>query len=70
MERLKAEHAEPIEAGELTIVPGDLMEVDFVRSEVRLRGGSHDFPPLGSVPQSLVVAGGIEKVVRTVLSDQ
>lgn len=70
VERLKAEEAEAIESGQLTIVPGDLMEVDFVRSEVRLRGAGYDFPPLGSVPQSLIVAGGIENVVSSVISNQ
>jgi len=67
VERLQSAEAEAIERGELTIVPGDLIEVDFSNSEVRLRGESYDFAALGSVPQSLVVAGGIENVVKSKL---
>jgi homoaconitate hydratase len=61
---LKAQHAEAVAAGELTIVPGDLIEIDFAGGTVSLRGGVYRFPPLGSVPQSLVVAGGIENLVK------
>jgi homoaconitate hydratase len=51
-------------ASELTIIPGDELEIDFARSVVTWRGQSHRFPALGSVPQSLVVAGGTENLVR------
>ncbi|MCG6957205.1 MAG: homoaconitase [Gemmatimonadetes bacterium] len=57
-----------VERGELTIIPGDDISVDFVRSTATYRGRSFGFPPLGSVPQSLVVAGGIENLVRGRLS--
>jgi hypothetical protein len=53
-----------VAAGELTIVPGDLIEIDFAAGTISLRGGVYRFPPLGSVPQSLVVAGGIENLVK------
>jgi hypothetical protein len=31
---------------------------------VKWRGASYRFPPLGTVPQALVVAGGVEEQVR------
>ena len=53
-----------IEAGGKTIIPGDEIEVDFASGIVTFRGSTFRFPPLGSVPQSLVVAGGVENQVR------
>jgi homoaconitate hydratase len=50
-------------AEEKTLIPGDLVEVDFTSGTIRYRGEEFHFPPLGSVPQSLVVAGGIEPLV-------
>jgi len=49
---------------ELTIIPGEEVEVDFARGVVAFAGKEYRFPPLGSVPQSLVVAGGIENLIR------
>jgi homoaconitate hydratase len=68
VERLRGSEAEAISRGELTIVPGDLVEVDFENSTLRVRGASHTFPALGRVPQSLIVAGGIENAVRERIS--
>jgi homoaconitate hydratase len=62
--RLKEHLAEAIAAGESTIIPGDDLEIDFARSMATYRGETFRFPPLGSVPQALVVAGGIENQVR------
>ncbi len=64
VERLMEQEAETIDAGQLTIIPGDLIEIDFAESTVGLRGEVYSFPALGAVPQSLVVAGGIEGVIR------
>jgi homoaconitate hydratase len=47
-----------------TLVPGDDLDIDFTRSLVKWRGASYRFPPLGTVPQALVVAGGVEEQVR------
>ena len=47
---------------EKTLIPGDLVEVDFTSGTVRYRGEEFHFQPLGSVPQSLVIAGGVEKL--------
>ena len=62
--RLKEHLAESIAAGEPTIIPGDELEIDFACSAATYRGETFRFPPLGSVPQALVVAGGIEHQVR------
>lgn len=53
-----------VAAGELTIIPGDDIEVDFAHSSISWRGEQFRFPALGAVPQALVAAGGIEKQVR------
>jgi homoaconitate hydratase len=49
---------------ERTIVPGDTIAVDFAASSITYRGERFAFPALGPVPQSLVIAGGIENLVR------
>jgi homoaconitate hydratase len=66
--RLKQALEEEVVGGELTIIPGDELEVDFASGTVTYRGEVFRFAPLGSVPQSLVVAGGIENQVRERLS--
>ncbi len=48
---------------ERTILPGDEVEIDYRTGVIRYRGETFAFPALGSVPQSLVVAGGIENLV-------
>jgi hypothetical protein len=53
-----------IEGGDLTVIPGDDIEMDFGESSVTYRGKSFRFPALESVPQALVIAGGIESLVR------
>jgi homoaconitate hydratase len=62
--RLKERFRSEVEAGTLTLIPGDVLNVDFSRGTVSLRGETFRFPPLGSVPQGLVVAGGSENLVR------
>ena len=52
---------------ERTIIPGDIIEVDFPSSTIRYAGKEFAFPALGSVPQSLVIAGGIENLVSAKL---
>jgi homoaconitate hydratase len=61
--RLREQFAQEIEAKQKTIVPGDEIEIDFTSSVIRWRGREFTFPALGSVPQSLVISGGIEKLV-------
>jgi homoaconitate hydratase len=62
--RLKEHFAGEVEQGKPTIIPGDEIVIDFARSKVSFRGESFGFAPLGAVPQSLVVAGGVENQVR------
>ncbi len=63
VKRLRADFAALVAAGEKTIIPGDEIAIDFTRGAVTWRGDEFRFPPLGSVPQSLIVAGGVEKLV-------
>jgi len=60
---LREKLADAIATKEKTIIPGDPIEVDFAASTIRYGGEEFTFPALGSVPQSLVVAGGIENLV-------
>jgi homoaconitate hydratase len=62
--RVKEHLAEAVGSGELTIIPGDQIEVDFSTGATTYRGETFYFPALGRVPQSLVVAGGIENLVK------
>jgi hypothetical protein len=56
--------ASDVADGALTVISGDEMEIDFATSTATYAGKSFPFPALGSVPQSLVTAGGIENLVR------
>ena len=55
--------AKEIAAEEKTIIPGDEIDIDFTSSTISWRGEKFTFPALGSVPQSLVIAGGVEILV-------
>jgi homoaconitate hydratase len=48
---------------EKTIIPGDEIEVDFTSGVIHWREEKFAFPALGSVPQSLVIAQGVENLV-------
>jgi homoaconitate hydratase len=48
---------------ERTIIPGDEVQIEFTTGTVTYRGESFHFPPLGTVPQSLVIAQGVENLV-------
>ena len=63
VKRLREQFANEIAAKETTIIPGEKLDIDFTASRVGWRGEQFSFPPLGGVPQSLVVAGGAENVV-------
>jgi len=62
--RLRELFAAAVAAGERTVIPGDEVTIDFTSSTLLYRGEPFVFPALGSVPQSLVVAGGVENLVR------
>jgi homoaconitate hydratase len=70
VERLRAIFSQEIASGIRTIVPGDTVEVDFAGATLSYRGEAFRFAPLGSVPQSLYVAGGAENLVREKLGLQ
>jgi len=61
--RLREQSAKAIAAKEKTIIPGDEIGIDFTSGLIGWRGEKFAFPPLGSVPQSLVIAQGVEKLV-------
>jgi homoaconitate hydratase len=61
--RLQEHFAKEIAAKEKTVIPGDEIDIDFTSSTISWRGGKFSFPALGSVPQSLVIAGGVENLV-------
>jgi homoaconitate hydratase len=64
LERLREQFKDAIAAQERTIIPSEELEVDFQSGVITWRGEQFTFPALGSVPQSLVVAGGVENLVR------
>jgi homoaconitate hydratase len=61
--RVREQFAKEIAAREKTVIPGDEIDIDFTSSSISWRGESFTFPALGSVPQSLVIAGGVENLV-------
>jgi len=63
VKRLRSQFAKEIGANEKTIIPGDEIDIDFTSGVIAWRGEKFGFPPLGSVPQSLVIAQGVENLV-------
>jgi len=61
--RVREQFANEIAAKEKTIIPGAEIDIDFTSSTLSWRGEKFAFPALSSVPQSLVIAGGVEKLV-------
>ena len=61
--RLRARFADAVARKQKTIIPGDEIEVNFAASTIRYAGEEFTFPALGSVPQSLVIAGGADNLV-------
>ncbi len=62
--RLAEVFAAEAKAGTKTIVAPEPVDIDFTTGTITWRGEHFRFPPLGPVPQSLVVSGGIENQVR------
>jgi homoaconitate hydratase len=63
VKRLREQFAKEIAAKDKTIIPGDEINIDFTSGMIAWRGEKFAFPPLGSVPQSLVIAQGVENLV-------
>jgi homoaconitate hydratase len=70
--RLREQFAKEIASKAKTIIPGDgatgEVDIDFTSSTISWRGEKYTFPALGSVPQSLVIAGGVENLVAKKLA--
>jgi len=60
---LRKEFSTEVATGERTVIPGDMIQIEFTTGTVKYRGEQFRFPPLGTVPQSLVIAGGVENLV-------
>ena len=60
---LRDQFAKEISAKEKTLIPGDEIDIDFTTGVINWRGEKFAFPALGSVPQSLVIAEGVENLV-------
>src|SRR5678815_98821 len=63
VKKLNSQFAKEIATKEKTIIPGDEIDIDFTASTITWRGEKFPFPALGSVPQSLVIAEGVENLV-------
>jgi len=63
VKKLRHQFAKEIAAKEKTIIPGDEIDIDFTSSVIAWRAEKFPFPALGSVPQSLVIAEGVENLV-------
>jgi len=63
VQHLLEQFAKEIAAKKKTIIPGDEVDIDFTSSVITWRGEKFPFPALGSVPQSLVIAEGVENLV-------
>ncbi|MBZ5720975.1 MAG: homoaconitase [Acidobacteriia bacterium] len=63
VKRLREQFAKEIAAKDKTIIPGDEINIDFTSGVIDWRGEKFAFPALGSVPQSLVIAEGVENLV-------
>ena len=61
--RLREQFAKEIAGNQKTIISGDEIDIDFTSGTITWRDEKFSFPALGSVPQSLIIAGGAENVV-------
>lgn len=64
MEHLRTVHADAVAEGRPTIIGETPLHIDFRRGRIEVGGRFFAFSPLGEVPQSLIVAGGLENQVR------
>ncbi len=63
VKRLRLRFSASIAAKEKTIIPSEEVDIDFTSGTITWLGEKFIFPPLGSVPQALVIAGGAENLV-------
>lgn len=57
-----------VRAGQKTIITAQEIAIDFTSGVIEFGGRTARFAPLGSVPQSLIVAGGVENLVSQQLT--
>ena len=62
VKELREQFAKEIGAKEKTIIPGGEIDIDFTSGVIAWRGRVY-VSSLGSVPQSLVIAQGVENLV-------
>jgi len=63
VKQLRVQFEKEIAAKEKTIIPGGEIGIEFTSGVISWGGERFTFPPLGSVPQSLVIAQGVENLV-------
>jgi homoaconitate hydratase len=63
VKRLRQQFAKEVSAKDKTIIPGDEVDIDFTSGVIEWHGEKFAFPALGSVPQSLVIAEGVENLL-------
>jgi homoaconitate hydratase len=63
VKHLREQFSAEITAKEKTIIPGQRIDIDFSSGVITWRNDRFPFPALGSVPQSLVIAQGVENLV-------
>jgi homoaconitate hydratase len=63
VECLRQRFGDAIAAKEKTLIAAESIEVNFAASTIHYGEKQFSFPPLGSVPQSLVIAQGVENLV-------
>ena len=63
VKRLREQFTNEIAGKQKTIIPGDEIDIDFTSGVIHWRVENFSFPALGSVPQSLVIAEGVENLV-------
>jgi homoaconitate hydratase len=63
VKELREQFTKEIATKEKTIIPGGEIDIDFTSGVIAWAGEMFTFPALGSVPQSLVIAQGVENLV-------
>jgi homoaconitate hydratase len=63
VKELREQFTKEVAAKENTIIPGGEIDIDFTSGVIAWAGEMFTFPALGSVPQSLVIAQGVENLV-------
>ena len=61
--KMREQFATEIKAKQNTIISSEKIGIDFMAGTVIWRGEQFWFPPLGTVPQSLIIAGGAENMI-------